>query len=96
MRRHIVHLEAREQASDEVIDALMDAVQEHSGVVAGGPGFKTLSVTLVVDADTPMDAVSRGAIAVSQAAAKSGLPIREFIHCEADQAEATMARYPRK
>jgi hypothetical protein len=94
--RYTVHLEAREEATDEAISALMDAIEEHGGVAVGGPGFRTWSVTLTVEADTPMEAVSRGASAVSGAASISGLGVSEFVHCEAGLLSHDLARYPRK
>ncbi len=96
MSRYTVHLEAREEATDEAITALMAAIEEHGGVVAGGPGFRTWSVTLAVEADTPMAAVSTGADAVTAAASKSGLGVREFVLCEAALLERDLARYPRR
>jgi hypothetical protein len=96
MSRYTVHLEAREEVTDEVVDALMEAIQEYGGVVAGGPGFRTWSVTITVEADSPIEAVGLGAGAVKAAASKSELAVREFVHCEAALLERDLARYPRK
>jgi hypothetical protein len=93
---YTVHLEAREDASHEVIDALMEAVEKHSGVVAGGPGFRNLSVTIAVNSESPMEAVNVGAAAVRQAAEKAGLHLREFIQCDASLSEHALRRFPRK
>jgi hypothetical protein len=96
MSSYSVHLEARDEVSDEAIDALMDEIEQRGGIAVGGPGFRTWSVTLTVGAESPMDAINQGASAVTAAATKSGLPVTEFIHCEAVLLEHALAKFPRK
>jgi hypothetical protein len=93
MSSYSVHLLARGEASQEALDALMDAVH---AVVSGGPGHPTWSVTLTAEADSPMAATSQGAAVISQAAGICGLSIREFIRAEAGLTEYELAQFPYK
>jgi hypothetical protein len=93
MSSYSVHLLARGEASQEALDALMDAVH---AVISGGPGHPTWSVTLNAEADSPMAAASQGAAVVSQAAASCGLSVHEFIRAEAGLTEYELAHFPFK
>jgi hypothetical protein len=93
MSSYSVHLLARGEASQEALDALMDAVH---AVISGGPGRPTWSVTLNAEADSPMAAASQGAAVVSQAAASCGLSVHEFVRAEAGLTEYELAHFPFK
>jgi hypothetical protein len=93
MSSYSVHLLARGEASQEALDALMDAVH---AVVSGGPGHPTWSVTLTAEADSPIAAASQAAAVVSQAAGSCGLSVREFIRADSALTEYELAHFPWK
>lgn len=77
---YTVHIETRASAGDtqvvsyDAIDALMDLLAPHEGIVSGGPEWTSWDATVGVDAADPAEALNFGAGIVLEYAEKAGLP----------------------
>lgn len=82
-----VHIEVRAPGGDSHVidedspDRLMDILEEHSGVVSAGG--RSWSATISVKAPAAIDATTRGAAVVQEAANRAGMPAWPIIRAEA-------------